>query len=79
MVSDDGKHISSLTEKLYNTLRTGKPQIKTAKLIYEAFSSHSEWPDDEAINTALRKLILRDDIVTYGLIENWRHSEIKKI
>lgn len=72
----DNQSIRRIEEKLYSALLPGRPQIKIARLVHEAFSSEEAQPDEEDINRALALLVSRNDVHSFGSITNWRHSEI---
>lgn len=69
----NGTH--SIETKLYETLIPGAARIKTAKLLVQAFQIDN-LPDESLINQALNELCKREDIMPFGNITNWRHSEI---
>lgn len=73
----DDQTTFDLEERLYSTLVPGQPQIKIAMLISRAFEDDSI-PSDLRVNAALDQLISRTDIEAYGLIHNWRKSEIRR-
>ncbi|MGR3647647.1 MAG: hypothetical protein ACU0BJ_04330 [Shimia sp.] len=72
----DSHDIEAVEKLFYAQLVPDKPQIKIAMLLVRAFDE--ELPPDGTINMALDKLILRHDIQSFGLIHDWRHSEIKR-
>jgi len=64
-----------IESRLYAALEPGKPQIKIAMMIARAFKGEN-LPSEEDINKAIKILIEREDIKTFGIVENWRHSEV---
>lgn len=69
--------IESIERALYSTLVLEGRQIKIAMLLVKALGS-SDFPADDIVNLALDKLVIRDDIQSFGRIHKWRHSEIKR-
>ena len=67
-----------IEELLYKQLRVGAPCIKIAMLISCAFEGR-DFPPDELINEALEHLARRKDVETFGIIQKWRRSEIKRV
>ncbi|MBM1312035.1 hypothetical protein JQT66_17480 [Sulfitobacter mediterraneus] len=70
--------ISDLETAMYEALDPGKPQIKVAMLVARTFGD-CELAADDTINIALERLASRADIQSFGLINRWRHSEIKRL
>lgn len=70
-------NVREVEAALYETLVPGKPQIKVAMLIVRTFTE--EIPAENTIDSALERLVLREDIKLFGLNNRWRHSEIKRI
>jgi len=62
---------------LYANLVPDSHQIKVAMLIVIALDI-SDFPADDIVNSALDKLVLRNDIQSFGQIHKWRNSEIKR-
>ena len=65
-----------IEDALYACLVPGAPQIKVAMLIGRAFGPNL--PVETTVDEALQSLARRPDIETFGMISNWRRSEIKR-
>lgn len=69
--------IEAIEQLLYITLVPGDRQVKGALLLATAFDT-SDFPADNAINSALDKLVVLSDIQSSGLYHRWRNSEIRR-
>lgn len=73
-----GDTINDLEMAMYETLAPGQPQIKVALLILRAFGTDDP-PAGDRIDAALERLAGRQDIETFGMIQRWRHCEIRRL
>ena len=66
-----------IESRLYRALEPGKPQIKIAMMVARAFKNE-DIPDEREVTKAIKTLVQRNDIQSFGQVTNWRHSEISK-
>ncbi|MEO1538075.1 MAG: hypothetical protein AAFR73_10115 [Pseudomonadota bacterium] len=66
-----------MKEALFQSLESGAPPKKVAKLVVDTFGLVDE-EQEAMIQEALESLQMEDGIIVYGDIQNWRRSEIAK-
>lgn len=71
------RDFETVEQLLYAQLVPDSPQIKIAMLVARAFHDNKILTD-ETVDLAMSRLVLRHDIQSFGVIRNWRHSEIKR-